>query len=196
VNVAGSTFTLKVVDVYNNQLVLTRTLEIEDATKGMIGTVFTEEDIDNLDSLRYHYGIYMVDSNGAQRPLYVDDNYSASGVIEVDGTAYPVSQPSAEPAIGAYNSGVAYTDVVEVDYNAQGNNTAAYYLTGFTGTITAQGHLEDSATVVDSDYIDIASSTYTDQTGVVYVNFVGLFTGVRFKIEQTAGTVDKILYKY
>ena len=138
----------------------------------------------------------MVNSAGTQYPIYVDDNYSASGVIEVHGDAYPGPVAAVQPTIGAYNSGVAYTSVTEVGNTCLGHNTAAYYLTAFTGTITVQGYLEDSGSVADSDYIDIESTTYTAKSGVVYNNFLGIFTGIRFKITLTSGSVDKILYKY
>lgn len=196
VNLTGSTFTLTIVDSYTNQEKLSRTLDIESASTGMLSTVITEEDLNNFDAVRYHYGIRMVNSSGTQYPIYVDDNYSAAGVIEVYGDAYPGPVTAVQPTIGAYNSGVAYTSVVEVTPSANGNNTAAYYVTGFTGTVTVQGHLQSSGSVSDSDYIDIASNTYTNQNGVVYSNFTGLFSGIRFKITLTSGTVDKILYKY
>jgi hypothetical protein len=70
-----------------------------------------------------------------------------------------------------------------------------YYLTGFSGSITVQGHLEDSSSVFETDYIDIVTNTYTAQSGVVYINFTGLFKGIRFKITKTAGSVDRILHK-
>jgi len=196
VNVVDSTFTLSVIDSYTNQEKISRTLDIENATAGLIGTVITEEDLNNLDSVRYHYGIRMVTDSGAQYPVYVDDNYSASGVIEVHNDAYPGPVSAVEPTVGAYNSGVAYSSLVETTHSANGNSTAAYYLTNFTGTITAQGHMENTGSVQPSDYIDVVSNTYTNHSGVVYTNFVGLFTGVRFKVELTNGILDKILYKY
>jgi hypothetical protein len=196
VNVANSTFTLTIVDSYTNQEKLTRTLEIENASAGLISTVITEEDLNNLDAVRYHYGIKMVNSTGTQYPIYVDDNYSAAGVIEVHGDAYAGPVTSIEPSIGPYNSGIAYTSVVTVTNTAYGINTAAYYLSGFTGTITVQGYLENSNSVSNNDYIDIVSNSYTNQSGVVYNNFTGLFNGVRFKIELVSGSITKILYKY
>ena len=196
VTLTGSTFTLSVVDSYTNREILTRTLDIEDASTGMLATTITEEDLNNLDAVRYHYGIKMVNSSGVQYPIYVDDNYSASGTIEVHGDAYPGPVAAVEPTVGAYNSGVAYTSVIEVTNTANGNNTAAYYLSGFTGTITVQGYLEETGSVGENDYIDIDSNTYTNQSGVVYNNFTGLFTGIRFKIALSSGTLSKILYKY
>ena len=196
VTLTGSTFTLSIVDSYTNQEILSRTLDIENASTGMLATTITEEDLNNFDAVRYHYGIRMVNSSGVQYPIYVDDNYSASGVVEVHGDAYPGPVIAVQPTIGAYNSGIAYTSVVEVTNTVNGNNTAAYYLTGFSGTVTVQGYLDNTSSVNESDYIDIASNSYTNQNGVVYSNFTGLFAGIRFKIELTSGTVDKILYKY
>lgn len=196
VTLTDSTFTLSIVENQTKREILLRTLDIENASTGMLATTITEEDLNNLDAIRYHYGIRMVNSDGVQYPVYVDDNYSASGVVEIHGDAYPGPVAAVEPTIGAYNSGIAYSSVTEVTNSANGNNTAAYYVTGFTGTITVQGYLENTGSVTESDYIDIASNTYTNQSGVVYSNFIGLFTGIRFKIELTSGTLDKILYKY
>ena len=101
-----------------------------------------------------------------------------------------------QPTIGAYNSGIAYSSVTEVTPSANGNNTAAYYLSGFSGTVTVQGYLDNTGSVSETDYIDIANNSYTNQSGVVYSNFTGLFLGIRFKIDLTTGSVNKILYKY
>ena len=196
VNLTGSTFTLSIIDSLTNQEKLFRTLEIENASTGMLSTVVTEEDLNNLDAVRYHYGIRMVNSDGAQYPVYVDDNYSAAGVVEIHNDAYPGPVPATQPTIGAFNEGVAYTSAVEVTPNAHGNNTAAYYLQGFTGSVTVQGYLDNTGSVSDSDYIDIVTDAYTNSSGVVYRNFTGLFSGVRFKITATSGSLDKILYKF
>jgi hypothetical protein len=162
----------------------------------MLSTTITEEDLNNFDAARYHYGIRMVNSSGVQYPIYVDDNYSAAGVVEVHGDAYPGPVTAVQPTIGAYNSGIAYTSVTEVTPGANGNNTAAYYLTGFSGTVTVQGYLDNTGSISETDYINIASNTYINQSSVAYTNFTGLFLGIRFKIDLTSGTVDKILYKY
>jgi hypothetical protein len=196
VDITSGIFTLHVMDVATNSEVLTRTLVIENATAGLISTTITEEDLNNFDAIRYYYGIRMISGAGIEYPIYVDDNYSASGVIEVHNTAYPGPVECVEPSIGAYALGVAYTSVVAVTPGNNGISTASYYTTGFTGTITVQGHIEDASAVTESSYINIISSVYTNQTGVAYTNFAGMFKGIRFKLENTSGSVDKILYKY
>lgn len=195
VNLTSNQLTLYIVDAYTREEKLSRTLDIEDAAKGLVGTVITEEDLNNLDSIRYHYGIKLVNSSNSEFPIYVDDNYGAIGVVEVATGAYPGPVVATELTVGSYSSGIAYTSVIAPNSGNNGVNTAAYYLSNFTGTVTVQGHLEDSSSVSESDYIDITSSVYTAQNSVVYTNFTGLFSGIRFKITKTTGSVDKILYK-
>jgi hypothetical protein len=196
VDLTDSEFTLSIVNSQTNQEILNRTLTIENATRGMLSVTITEEDLQDFTMNQYHYGIKMLNSSSVQYPIYVDDNYSASGVIEIHNDAYPIPTPAVEPTVGAYNSGTAYSSVVAVTLGNNGISTAAYYLSGFSGTITVQGSLEDSTGVGSSDWVDITSSTYTTETGVAYTNFTGMFKVIRFKIELTAGSVDKILYKY
>ena len=196
VDITDSQFTLSIVDSKTNKEILNRSLAIEDATKGMLSITITEEDLQDFTMNQYHYGIKMLNSSGVQYPIYVDDNYGASGVVEIHNDAYPIPTPAVQPTVGAYSDGTAYSSVVVVTLGNNGISTAAYYLSGFSGTITVQGSLEDSTGVSSSDWIDITSSTYTTETGVGYTNFTGMFKVIRFKIELTAGSVDKILYKY
>ena len=196
VDLTGSEFTLSIVNSQTNEEILNRTLSIENATKGLLSTVITEEDLNDFVKNKYHYGIKMLNSSGVQYPIYVDDNYSASGVIEVYNDAYPGPVPAVDPSIGAFNDDTAYSSVVTVTPGNTGISTAAYYLSGFSGTVTLQGSLEDSTSVSNSDWIDVTSDTYTTKTGIVYTNSTGMFKVVRFKIEKTAGSINKILYKY
>ncbi len=195
VNVSSNEFYLYITDAATNAEILNKTLILEDAANGLVSTVITEEDLLDFGAVRYHYGIKMVSSTGSEQPIYVDDNYSATGVVEIINTAYPNHSSSSELTVSSYNDGIAYTSTLVVTAANNGIHTAAYYLTDFTGSITVQGHLEDSNTVFESDYIEIVTNEYTNQTGVVYTNFTGLFTGIRFKITKTDGSVDKILHK-
>jgi hypothetical protein len=196
VDITDSEFTLSIVDSQTNEEIINRELTIENATKGLLSTTITEEDLYDLDMNRYHYGIKMLNSSGVQYPIYVDDNFSASGVIEIHNDAYPGPKVAVQPTIGAYSSGTAYSSIVTVTVGHNGISTAAYYLSAFSGTITVQGSLEDSTNINNNDWIDITSSTYTTETGVAYVNFTGMFKAIRFKIELTSGSLNKILYKY
>ena len=195
VDVSNNEFYLYITDAATNAEILNKTLILESATTGLVSTVITEEDLLDFNSVRYHYGIKMIDSTGNEFPIYVDDNYSATGVVEVNDTAYPNHSASNELTINSYEDGVAYTSTLTVTPANNGVHTAVYYLTDFSGSITVQGHLQDSSSVFETDYIDVVTNDYTDQTGVVYTNFTGLFTGIRFKVTRTAGSVDQILHK-
>ena len=196
VDITDSEFILSITDSTSNKEIMNRSLAIENATKGLLSVTITEEDLREFDMNKYHYGIKMLNASGVQYPIYVDDNYSASGVIEVYNDAYPIPTPAVQPTVGAYSDGTAYSSVVTVTPGNNGISTAAYYLTGFSGTITVQGSLEDSTSVSSTDWFDITSSTHTTETAVAYSMFTGMFPLVRFKIALTAGSVDKILYKY
>lgn len=195
INVGSDEFFLYITDAATNAEILNKTLIVEDATNGLVSTVITEEDLLYFNAVRYHYGIKMVSSTGLEQPIYVDDNYSATGVVEINGTAYPDHSASSELTVSSYEDNIAYTSTLTITAGNNGIHTAVYYLTGFSGSITVQGHLEDSSAVSENDYIDVVTNTYTAQTGVVYTNFTGLFKGIRFKITKTSGSVDRILHK-
>jgi hypothetical protein len=195
INVGSDEFFIYITDAATNAEILNKRLIAEDATNGLVSTVITEEDLLDFDAVRYHYGIKMVSSTGSEQPIFVDDNYSATGVVEINGTAYPDHSASNELTVSSYEDNIAYTSILNVTAGNNGIHTAVYYLTGFSGSITVQGHLEDSSSVFETDYIDIVTNTYTAQTGVVYTNFTGLFNAIRFKIDLGNGTVDRILHK-
>lgn len=195
VDISGSTFWFYMIDSYTKHEVLAKEMTIEDATKGIVNLIITEENLLDLNALRYNYGIKVTDSAGNERPLFVDDNYSASGVVEVFDDAYPAVINSIELLPSVYTNNIATTSLVEVNLPSSNQQTATYYLENFTGTITVQGHMEDTANVQESSWINITSNFYTTTSGIAYVNFIGLFNGIRFKIEKTDGTVNKILYK-
>lgn len=195
VNVGGSTFVLNVVEPESGKQLLTRTLIIADGIKGILTTTLTREDMQDFNKNKYNYGIICTQGDGVEYPVYVDENYDASGTIEVRGDAYAQLVSSSTPTIGAYNSdGVSTTSAITVDASNTGLQTVAYTLDAFVGNIVIQGHLEDTTST--SYWIDIATNTYSSATTGVYpVNFEGMFTGIRFKITKTSGDVTKIQHK-
>lgn len=195
VNVGGSTFVLSVVEPETGRELLSRNLTIVDGTRGILSTTFTEEDMQSFYKNKYNYGIVCTQGDGIQYPVYVDENYDASGTIEVRGDAYAQLISASEPTIGAYNNiGIAITSIVNVDSSNTGLHTVAYYLDSFVGNIVVQGHIQDISNV--SNWIDINTQTYSSATSGVYpVNFEGMFTGLRFKITKTSGDVTKIQHK-
>ena len=75
-------------------------------------------------------------------------------------------------------------------------HTAQYFLSGYTGTITVQITLSaDPSSLLDSDWVDLSSTSYTLDSTSPSINFVGNYTAVRFKSVKSAGTITKVLYR-
>jgi hypothetical protein len=191
VNVGGSTFVLNVIEPETGVALLSKTLTVTDGINGILTTDFSKSDMQTFDKNKYHYGIVCTQGDGVEYPVYVDENFDASGTIEVRGDAYPVVPVSTQPTIGVYTDGVALTTTVSIDPENTGLHTVAYTLDNFVGEILAQGYYDDGENT--SHWVDIKTSTYASATtGVQTVNFQGIFTGIRFKITKTSGDVTTI----
>jgi len=196
VNVGASTFQLYIMDPAGNVQLYTRMLSLDDPQHGLIKTTIPEEDLRNLEPKLYHYSLRMIDGEGVEHPVYVDDNYSAAGVMDLADNAYPTAVPAVTATIGAYNNNVAYSSQINLSESSTGHHTVAYYLADFTGTITVEGRVDQSLNTPFGDVGAIViTNTYAGATRIYPVNFTGMFTSIRFKIERTSGTVTKILYK-
>ena len=85
-----------------------------------------------------------------------------------------------------------------------GLHPAAYYLNNFTGSIKIMATMTSGASCgTDSqqtDFFQIDRQDYTEQSGVKYVNFTGVFERVAFVAQMTDSStvlagIDKILYR-
>ena len=82
----------------------------------------------------------------------------------------------------------------------QNNNSAlhtvAAYWTGYTGNFQIQGTL--ASTPTNTDWYTIQTVDFTNQTGITYYNFTGVWENVRFTHDRTSGntgSLDKLLYR-
>ena len=55
--------------------------------------------------------------------------------------------------------------------------------------------MDPVASLVNANWVDIKTDTYSTVTGNEYTTFSGVFTAIRFKQEKTAGTLTKVLYR-
>lgn len=196
VNVGASTFQLHIMEPNGNTQLYTRMLSLEEPQRGVIKLTIPEQDLRDLEPKLYHYSLRMIDGEGVEHPVYVDDNYGAAGVIDLADNAYPTVVPATLVTMGAYNADVAYSSQIDLSEHGTGHHTAAYYLADFTGTITVEARVDDSLNASWGDVgATVTSATYTNATGVYPINFTGMFTSIRFKIERTSGDATKILYK-
>jgi hypothetical protein len=165
------------------------------ATKGHITFTITESDMLKLDQIFYH-GV-----------LYADTRYNAAIQFEVVGDTSP--EFTASQLLTSFELiGDEYvSSSVDAEPNKNSNSalhTAVYYLTNFSGTIKIFGTMTDGASYAtdaqQTEFFQIDSQTYTEQSTPAYVNFTGVFKRIAFVIQSTDSStvlvgLDKILYR-
>lgn len=195
VNVAGREFYFNLVDTEKKRILITKRLIIENAIKGELLLELSREELYNFDLPRYTYSLSMKDNNGKELPVYSNDNYDTSGIVELQDWAYPVQNLAQNLEIVDDAEQNRISELVDLAHSTATNHTAVYYLSDFSGKITVQGHLENSTNISNDDYFVVDETVYADSNEVEYINFSGNFLGIRFLIETDSGSVSKILYK-
>lgn len=225
VGVYGLQFYLNVFDKEDRKLVLKKPLTIIDnastttnALKGLAEVVLSETDTLDLASKTYNFSIVKEDLDGSYSPAYANTYYDVEGLIELREDVYPRLLPSTE-LIGANFTRVFNSDQNKMQWEWYSGlirpqvqsssylHTVARYFTNFKGEVIVEATCENSPGFF-GNYAVVHRKTYTGFTGVDYVNFNGIFTGVRVKYipaknpatqlnnETTySGTFDKILYR-
>jgi hypothetical protein len=202
VDVSTATFFFSMIDTISQQLVLEKPLTIlDDGTtrtlKGLAQLQLIESDTINLDSTSYTFGIKQLNPDGNTfSPTYANTYYGMSGVLQVVQDLFPVLKPSQEVPLATR---LANGDPSHNMYDFWGGNvyanpelksntglyTAALYLNNFAGTYSIEGTLDNEPAQpgnANANFVTITSATIsTNTTGIVYVNFNGIFNYVRFK---------------
>jgi len=196
VNVGASQFRMIVTDPISAREKFTVVLDSVNASRGTVGGTITAAQMSQLDRSLYHYGVLMTDVESRIWPVYVDDNYGAAGVIQVVGDAYPVPMETQVLNLN-FAAGTNVSPVINLqDTENSGLHTAAFYFTDFTGNITVQAHLSTAVTVTNNDFFDVQILEFQSQNSVVSHTWSGMFRGIRFQVNSSAGTLNKILYRY
>lgn len=221
-NVSTQTFVLSMFDATDQRLLIEKPLEILDNgttynLKGLGQVVFNENDLEPLDTVYYNYSIKRL-SNSEFEPVYANTYYGIRGTIKINNDIHPTPKPTItvtsfqtvyNPDIGKqwyeYYSGNLRADPEYKTGTAL--HTAAFYLTRYRGKILVEGTLDNTPGSF-SNYATLLERTYSQYTGIDYVNFNGVFSYVRVRYIPDknpatqdnrdtvyAGTVDKILYR-
>lgn len=186
----------------NNTQVLDKLGTIIETTtpsyKGQFTVEITENDLNNIDGQLMTYVVYLTDSNGKNKITYADSQFGARGIIKIDSETFPGPKESYNvTTFTEYDPGVYTSESISAEPAINGNtalHTAAIYSTGFAGSVTIQGTL-DNQDDTNTNWVDIATKTLTSPTEPVYENFNGVFNYLRFKYTKTSGTLDKILVR-
>ena len=163
--------------------------------KGQFTINIKDADTLNIDGQYMTYTVYLNKTSDMTNTVtYADTQFGIRGVIELTDEAFP--GPIDSKSITKFVNNISTVVDAEPQINSnEGLHTAAFYSTGFDGTITIQGTLDDNTT---STWFDISTVTLTNPTTPVYENFNGVFSNLRFKFANTSGnngTIDKILVR-
>ena len=222
-NVSSSTFVFSMFGVTDQRILVEKPVEIIDdgvttAKRGLAQVTFFENDTLGLEAVYYSFSVKHVDSAGSFEPTYSNTYYGASGTIRLRQDVEPVLRPTTtitsfqqvyNPDIGSqqYEWYSGNLDAHPEFKNSASLQTCALYMTAFRGTVLIQGTLENTPGTF-GNYALIESRSYSQFTGIDYVNFQGMFSKIRVKYipsqnpgdhqnNDTAytGTVDKLLYR-
>ena len=187
------TFVFSMFDAVNRRLIVEKELEVLDAgttsTKGLALLTLNESDTLDLDRSSYQFTIKLLDSDGTYTPTYSNTYYGMAGTLHLSNEIYPVLQDSV--VISAltkhwnddiqkyeHKSGRVYADPAFNGNSAL--HTIALYLTAYRGTVYIEGTLDNDPSQ-DPSYSIITSRSYSQTTGVDYVNFNGVFSYIRIR---------------
>jgi hypothetical protein len=208
INIDGKTFSASVIDRNSKSIVLTKTLIPNNYDLGNVIMRISQGDSSTLTPGLYDLIITYTDEQSRTYGLHSDQNNRISYVLEVKGNPFPTETASNSADSFLNNgSGNYYSSIfpsTAQTFNEDGTNTAAFYVTNFTGTVFAQGSLDNSP--ADNTWFNIQldpensedSWTFVNETGVIPFTWDGMFMWVRFYYvpdPSNTGTLDKILYR-
>jgi len=205
-DVSSRTYEFNLIDTESNKSVLTRNLTILDdgssvATKGQASVTISDGDLISLDAKFYNYSIREIKSNNSREVTYSDTGYNSSGTVEVLSGAYPEFVASVEPTFVAMSGATTRRTSGNIFARPGQNNnsalhTVAAYWSGYTGNFKIQGTL--ASTPTNTDWYTIQNVDFSNQTGITYYNFNGVWENIRFTHDRTSGnngSLDKLLYR-
>jgi len=202
VNISTGTFVFSMIDTASQQLVLEKALTVIDdgvtySLKGLAQLQLTESDTVDLQSVPYTFGVKQLNSDGyTYSPTYANTYYGMSGVVHVVQDLFPIAKDSVVVPMTqrisngnpSYNQFDFWGGNVYAHPELKSNTglcTAAFYLNNFAGTFSVEGSLDNEPAEpgnANANFVTLSSSTITtNTTGIVYVNWNGIFTYVRFK---------------
>jgi hypothetical protein len=175
----------------NNRLVLEvigESLENDSniRTRGLFSVTLASHDLINIPHQYLHYNIYFKTSAGKDLITYAGADLTTSGIIYLDGQAYPSPR---EPVVldqfqTQNNQWVVTTESntspVRLGGSSAGNlNTVFFHTNSYTGTVEIQVTLGEPNTV--TGWSRLQTVTFTGaETEPTSVNIYGVFNNVRF----------------
>ena len=201
INAVGQTLSWVLLDRTTAEVKFMMSKTVEGSDNSLVEFTLKESDLESTNSGMYMYSAYLTNISGKKTILYGDSQYGASVPVEVVNNSFPQVYPSTILDEFTADTTSLYTSAVNARPELNGNNnalhTAAFYSTGFNGTVNVETTLENGITDI-VNWSTLQSITVTESNTITHTNFNGVFTFVRFRVIAdlaNTGTVDKILYR-
>lgn len=210
----GKTYRISIVAFDTYELIATVPGRVEDAHRGLIQANLKRMDTASWPSGFYRYFVTIVNEDGTENPLYVDQNRGAVGYIEIRTDHMPRPAPSYTvvaadyiPTSSTCGLSQAYPGSTNYSY-FQRTVTIAFYLSNFSGELSVQGSLDDTPEQDSNNWFDLdlmpanggspSILDFSNYSGIATYNVDGNYQWVRVsfcKGISNTGTLDKTIIK-
>jgi hypothetical protein len=188
----------------SSHLIIEHDAETVIANKGLVKVTVTDNDLINIQQQYLRYNLYICNVDDSRTLTYADEHFDANGIIYLSSRAYPGPKKALE--LKTFNSlnfddDIFISEAISAEPGINGNeavHTAAIYTNGYVGDVILEATLENQIPGQDIVEWTVVDTITFDGTEVdpVPVNFVGIYTYIRFKAENNpADTIEKILIR-
>lgn len=182
-------------------VLFSKTLKIIDEANGIAELEFYWNDVLAMVAGYYQMVISIRELDGNMVPIYVGETFEEKFTIEIIDN-YVDANPNVVTITNFQNyNNKLYSDQILSTTQKVSNfgvSTAVIYGTNFVGNVSVEASLDNAPSESDWFPMDLSRITgkinYNAFTGLDPYVFEGKFYWIRFIVETTSGTIDKILY--
>lgn len=166
--------------------------------KGVFTVNITENELLDLRSQYLSYAVYLIAANSQKVLTYSDSHFGAEAVMHLKDTAMPGPADTfsvTQFLRNAPNEDVWVSESITAQPALNGNtalHTAAVYSDDYTGTVTVQGTLQSQITN-NTAWADVTTVELDNETEPAYINFNGVFSHLRFRLEPAVVDDDYVI---
>ena len=210
INLLGRQLIVTLQDYHTKKILSTKNLIPVNEAKGIMRLSLDGDEMEHW-ALGFHtYYIYVLNADGTQVLLYVDQDERAQGFFELCQGYNPGPQPSIEILQSQFYS-IIVGDPQQTFYisssmpgnmqvgNTSGLHTLAVYTENFTGSVWIQGSSEIGSSQTADDWFDIEpEQLYVDASGITTYSFQANLQWVRVKYRVNAdnfGSFQKVVFR-
>lgn len=209
INLLNRTAVVTLTDYHTRKILAQKQLVNVDNAKGIVRLTIEGYEMELWNFGFHAYHIHLVEEDGAEHLLYVDQNENARGYFELKQGYYPGPQPSYEIMADEFTAVIdgmpPSTQYISsaMPGNMQANNnsglhTLAVYTNEFKGTIWVQGTSEVGSSQEADDWFAIDERTLDNVSGITTFTFQMNLQWVRVKYQPAAdntGDFQKVLFR-